>query len=205
VMRMRFAGEGNRLRYAFELTNLFDVLVIVSPFLVPLGVTSLGIVRLVRVVKVLWVALNTGPSAGEFMRKLVTKQNVRYALNLAIVVSVLAFVVVHSFETTSRDSLPSEGAGKQMTGYLDAGWWLAQTVTSVGYGDIAVRTNEARFFGIILMATGVIALSLTTAWVSSIFIGKEDDEEHAALMRGIDEIKAMLPQRDDDEPPRALT
>ena len=55
------------------------------------------------------------------------------------------------------------------------------------------------------MATGVIALSLTTAWVSSIFIGKEDDEEHAALMRGIDEIKAMLPQRDDDEPPRALT
>jgi len=201
VMRMRFAGKGNRLRYSFELANLFDILVIASPFLVPLGVTSLGLVRLVRVGKVIWTTATTGRKGGGFMRKLVTKENVRYALNLAIVISALAFVVVHSFESTSRAARPSAGAGKQMTSMLDAGWWLAQTLTTVGYGDIVVRTEVARFFGIILMATGVIALSLTTAWVSSVFIGKEDDKEHAALMHGIDEIKAMLDRQDAEAPP----
>ena len=194
VARMVYEGKGRRLRYAFEMANLFDVLVIVSPALVPLGVTSLGLVRIVRVVKVLWTAATTGRDTGSFLRKLVTKQNVRYALNLAIVVSVLAFVVVHSFETTSRTAVPSGSSGQQMTSMLDAGWWLAQTVTSVGYGDIVVRTEVARLFGIILMATGVIALSLTTAWVASIFIGKDDDREHAALMHGIDEIKETLTQ-----------
>jgi Ion transport protein len=203
--RWKYVGRGRRLRYCFELANLFDILVIVSPALVPLGVTSLGVVRIVRVVKVVWMALTTKHDTGGFLRRLVTQQNVRYALNLAIVVSVLAFVVVQSFETTSQAARPSVGEGTQMTSMLDAGWWLAQTVTSVGYGDIVVRTAVARFFGIILMATGVIALSLSTAWVASIFIGKEDDKEHAALMRGIDDIRARLPRRDDDEPPKAST
>lgn len=201
VMRVKYAGRGRRVRYCFELANLFDILVIVSPALVPFGVTSLGVVRIVRVIKILWMAAATGHDPGGFLRKLVTKKNVRYALNLAIVVSVLAFVVVHSFETTSQAARPTVGEGRQMTSMLDAGWWLAQTITSVGYGDIVVQTEVARFFGIILMATGVVVLSLSTAWVASIFIGKEDDKEHAALMHGIDEIKAMLPQRDDDEPP----
>jgi voltage-gated potassium channel len=55
-------------------------------------------------------------------------------------------------------------------GLGDALWWAAQTVTTVGYGDVVPETTGGRLIGLLVMVVGVGAVSLITALVTSSFI-----------------------------------
>ncbi len=52
----------------------------------------------------------------------------------------------------------------------DSLWWAAQTVTTVGYGDVVPETSGGRLIGLFVMVVGVGAVSLITALVTSSFI-----------------------------------
>jgi voltage-gated potassium channel len=52
----------------------------------------------------------------------------------------------------------------------DALWWAAQTVTTVGYGDVVPESSGGRFIGVFIMVFGVASVSLITALVTSSFI-----------------------------------
>ena len=52
----------------------------------------------------------------------------------------------------------------------DALWWSAQTVTTVGYGDVVPESAGGRFIGVFVMVFGVESVSLITALVTSSFI-----------------------------------
>ena|SRR3990167_1821800 len=45
----------------------------------------------------------------------------------------------------------------------DGVWWAAQTMTTVGYGDIVPKTTAGRIFGIIIMLMGIALISVLTA------------------------------------------
>jgi voltage-gated potassium channel len=55
-------------------------------------------------------------------------------------------------------------------GLGDAMWWAAQTVTTVGYGDVVPESDGGRFIGVVVMAFGVPAVSFITAAVTSAFL-----------------------------------
>ena len=52
-------------------------------------------------------------------------------------------------------------------GLLDGLWWAAVTMTTVGYGDKAPKTNAGRSIAIIWMFTAVIIISSFTATIAS--------------------------------------
>ena len=46
-------------------------------------------------------------------------------------------------------------------------WWAAQTVTTVGYGDVIPQTAFSKFVAVVVMIFGITTISLTTAVVTS--------------------------------------
>ena len=75
-------------------------------------------------------------------------------------------------------------------------WWAAQTVTTVGYGDVIPETPFSKFVAVIVMIFGITTVSLTTAVVTSAlmastqrrFAGRDDlSDEHLSALRRIEE------------------
>lgn len=71
-------------------------------------------------------------------------------------------------------------------GLDDSMWWAAQTVTTVGYGDVVPASTGGRIIGVVVMAFGVSAVSFITAVVTSSFLAWQQariaegrDLEHA--------------------------
>jgi len=87
----------------------------------------------------------------------------------------------------------------------DALWWAAQTVTTVGYGDVVPESSGGRLIGLFVMVFGVASVSLITALVTSSFITYQQRrsggelERHEELRDALARIEARLdtlgPQR----------
>jgi voltage-gated potassium channel len=63
-------------------------------------------------------------------------------------------------------------------------WWAIVTLTTVGYGDVVPHTALGRLVGVGVMLGGVLALSLVTATVASVFIARK-----FRLERGLEPLK----------------
>jgi voltage-gated potassium channel len=87
----------------------------------------------------------------------------------------------------------------------DALWWSAQTVTTVGYGDVVPESSGGRFIGLFVMVFGVASVSLITALVTSSFITYQQKrsggelERHQELRDTLARIEARI---DALEPPQ---
>jgi voltage-gated potassium channel len=70
-------------------------------------------------------------------------------------------------------------------------WWAAQTVTTVGYGDVIPETAFSKVVAVLVMFFGVATVSITTAVITSAvmsetqreLLGAQDDPQLAALER----------------------
>lgn len=76
-------------------------------------------------------------------------------------------------------------APKGFDGLDDAMWWAAQTVTTVGYGDVVPSSTGGRVIAILVMAFGVSAVSFVTAVVTSTFLAWQ--QARLAQTRGLDQ------------------
>jgi len=76
----------------------------------------------------------------------------------------IVFILIVAFSMPTIDS--------SFTNYFDSLYWSIVTVTTVGYGDIVPHTSYAKIITIFLILSGVIAVSLFTAVVTSNLIKK---------------------------------
>jgi len=89
----------------------------------------------------------------------------------------------------SPNSFPSWG---------DEFWWAAQTVTTVGYGDVVPATGGGRFIAAIVMFASVATVSLVTAVVTAGFVAYQqrrlggEDERHRELVEMLGRIERRL-------------
>ncbi|KKK83083.1 hypothetical protein LCGC14_2796940 [marine sediment metagenome] len=89
----------------------------------------------------------------------------------------------------------------------DGVWWAIVTIATVGYGDVAPRTDEGRAVAIVVMVVGVGFVAMLTGAVAQLFIARAgiglgepevgDGEAHpgsvdAELLRELREITARL-------------
>jgi hypothetical protein len=65
--------------------------------------------------------------------------------------------------------------------YLTAFYWITQTPTTVGYGDMPITTVAEKVFGIFIMLVGVITFSFATGALSSII---SDIDQKASKIKG---------------------
>ena len=80
----------------------------------------------------------------------------------------------------------------EFTTFGESLWWAAQTVTTVGYGDVIPKTGFSKVVAVVVMFFGVATLSLTTAVVTSAVMSAKqrrgrstasEDEQLEALER----------------------
>ena len=84
------------------------------------------------------------------------------------------------------------------TTFGDEVWWAAQTVTTVGYGDVVPKTSGGRFIGGIVMFVSVATVSLVTAVVTAGFVAYQqrrmsgEVERHQELRDALTRIEERL-------------
>ena len=140
VVRLALADQ--RLRYLGR--HWYDLVVIALPLLRPL--------RLLRLIPLLSV-LN---------RRAQTGLRGRVAIYVAGGASLLAFVAAIAVLDVERSSPDAN-----ITGFGDAIWWAATTMTTVGYGDHYPVTGTGRAVGFGLMLGGIALLGTVTATLAS--------------------------------------
>ena len=87
-----------------------------------------------------------------------------YLFVAAGVVIIIGTVIMYNLEKGAENS--------EMTTLLDALWWCVETVTTVGYGDIAPVTSLGRIVALVYMFFGITLISTLLAVISNTFYKK---------------------------------
>ena len=168
IMRLTLADR--RSRWFFG--HLFDLAIVVLPFLRPL--------RLLRLVMVFKVAQG---AAGNMIRGRV----IAYAACSSILLIYISSLAVLSAERHQP--------GANITSFGKSLWWAVTTVTTVGYGDEVPVTVTGRVAAAFLMVGGISLLGVITATLASWIIqrvAEASSENQAATKAQIDVLRAEL-------------
>jgi voltage-gated potassium channel len=123
-----------------------------------------------------------------FARFLRTPLSVRSAMAVivtATVVSVVAGGIL--IRMVDPDEFPDVGTGL---------WWAVQTVTTVGYGDVAPRHTVGRVVGALFMLEAIAFVAIVTAAITSSFVERARSERRLGRVHsqstGTDPVAAQL-------------
>jgi voltage-gated potassium channel len=84
-------------------------------------------------------------------------------------------------------------ASSDFASFGEALWWSVQTVTTVGYGDVAPTTTAGRAIAGVLMVAGFAAISLVTAAVAAGFVARIQARRHTdPVLQALDRIEQRL-------------
>jgi voltage-gated potassium channel len=119
-------------------------------------------------------------------RAVVSGRIIPYLVLMMLAIMMLAAITVHLLSP------------KAFATFGDEVWWAAQTVTTVGYGDVVPTTSGGRFIGGIVMFVSVTTVSLVTAVVTAGFVAFQqrrlsgEAERHEELRAGLARIEERL-------------
>ena len=111
-------------------------------------------------------------------------------LIISILVVLSSGVGIYLIESPHEDA--------QITNLIDAFWWAAATVTTVGYGDVVPVTEAGRIMGIGLMFGGISIIGVFISALGARLVGsrlkQRDTVEHDAkslIIKKISEIERL--------------
>jgi voltage-gated potassium channel len=119
-------------------------------------------------------------------RAVVSGRIIPYLVLLMLAAMMIAAITVHLLSP------------KAFATFGDEVWWAAQTVTTVGYGDVVPTTSGGRFIGGIVMFVSVATVSLVTAVVTAGFVAYQqrrlsgETERHEELREALRRIEKRL-------------
>jgi voltage-gated potassium channel Kch len=110
----------------------------------------------------------------------------------AVIVTVTAVVVFGAavlMTLIDKEEYPTFGIGL---------WWAVQTVTTVGYGDVAPTDVFGRLVGAFVMLEGTAFIAIVTAVITSSFITRAQSEQDAARKKDELSDRELLEKRFDE-------
>jgi voltage-gated potassium channel len=119
-------------------------------------------------------------------RAVISGRIIPYLVGMMLAIMLIAAFTVHVLSP------------KAFATWGDEVWWAAQTVTTVGYGDVVPTTGGGRFIGGIVMFISVATVSLVTAVVTAGFVAFQqrrlsgDVERHEELRDALRRIEERL-------------
>lgn len=152
--------------------HLFDLAIIVLPFLRPLRLLSLAVV-----IEVL------GRAVGDTFRGKV----IVYTVGGVVIIAYTASLAILQIERYQP--------GSKILDLGDAVWWAVTTVTTVGYGDVTPVSGEGRVIAVALMIAGVSLLGVVTATLASWIVERvaaEDTANQAVTAAHIEELREEI-------------
>ena len=118
-------------------------------------------------------------------------------LGLAVTLLLLAVSGAIVMRIVDQDNFPTLGT---------AIWWVLQTITTVGYGDVVPTTATGKVVGGIEMVLGVSFIAFLTAGVTSTVIHRGNAraaetehvqrERHQAIVDGLTETRNAIAELD---------
>jgi voltage-gated potassium channel len=179
---VRFWLAPDRVR--FVRTHLFDLAVVLLPFLRPLralrALRGLGELRALRLLQASRLAAFLGTGFGH-AHEIIRRRGLHYVVGLVVVIMLAAAGLEVAFEAHAK--------GSSIHNYGDALWWSVVTVTSVGYGDESPVTDAGRAVAVVLMITGIALFGVVAASIASYFVEQDTDRRVEERM---DEILTVL-------------
>jgi voltage-gated potassium channel len=148
-------------------THLFDLAIIVLPFLRPL-----------RVARSLPALMALGRAFGG-IRAVMDRRGFRGFVGGAVTMVIAGGILTWLVERNRPDATISHVG--------DGIWWAIVTTTTVGYGDRVPVSPAGRVVAVVLMLVGIGLLSVVTANVAAYFVEGGLDEE-----AGLHEIQHQL-------------
>ncbi|MFL5942085.1 MAG: potassium channel family protein [Gaiellaceae bacterium] len=76
-------------------------------------------------------------------------------------------------------------------------WWVLQTVTTVGYGDVVPTNTVGKLITAFVMLEGIAFLSIITAGITSVFVARAEQERRIGADAVAGEAAASAGQRFD--------
>lgn len=82
--------------------------------------------------------------------------------------------------------------------FEDAIWWSFVTFTTVGYGDVLIKTTLGRLFSIIIMTIGIGFISVTTSTIAIYLVNKDNKRKIKKDFRNetLENIKSKIDNLD---------
>jgi voltage-gated potassium channel len=116
--------------------------------------------------------------------------SVRNAAGVIVIATVVVVIGAGLLMTViDRDEYPDLGIGM---------WWALQTVTTVGYGDVAPANTGGRLVGALVMLHGTAFIAIVTAVITSTFVARATLEHDAAREQDDASDLAQIERRFDE-------
>jgi len=158
-----------RLDLALRPALLIDLAAILPFYLGTLLSIDLRVLRALRLLRFFKLS-RYSPALHTLLRVLVNERRALIGAGLLLLTVVL-------FASTGMYYIEGRVQPDKFGSVPDAAWWAIATLTTVGYGDVAPVTPLGRFFGSIVMITGLCILALPVAIISAGFaqeLGRRD-------------------------------
>jgi voltage-gated potassium channel Kch len=122
-----------------------------------------------------------------FLREPLSVRNAAGVIVLATAVIVVGAGVLISL--IDSEEYPNIGIGL---------WWALQTVTTVGYGDVAPKNVPGRLVGAFVMLEGIAFVAIITAVITSSFVTRATSESEAAQAKDELSDRELMERRFDE-------
>jgi voltage-gated potassium channel len=122
-----------------------------------------------------------------FMREPPSMRNAAGVIVVATTVVVVGSGVLISL--IDNEEYPNFGIGM---------WWALQTITTVGYGDVAPSHVSGRLVGAALMLWGTAFIAIVTAVITSTFVARATRDYYAAQAQDVVTDRELMERRFDE-------
>ncbi len=152
-----------------------------------IGIVILGInessiiIRVLALIKVLTLIM-AARQVGRAVDQFVSKSKLVYGFAFFVVVLLVCSVGFFLLEN---------GINPEVTTYEDSLWYVIQTITTVGYGDVVPITQWGRLIGVIAMVSAIGISSLLTAATTSSLMDKLREDREKLAKSSVDFTKKL--------------
>lgn len=147
--------NGNRLDYIKK--NWTDLIALIPLYFILFNLMGLDstsiLIKLIILIKLGALYL--------FVRK-ASREAIKYQEKTRLVYALALFLVVF-FICSFIFYLAENGVNPEVANYEDSIWFVLQTITTVGYGDIIPVTGVGRLMGVISMFSALVLTSIITS------------------------------------------
>ena len=147
------------------------------------------ILKILCLIKIFSLAISAR-QVGRYVDEFVERSRLIYGFAFFVVVLVFCSVAFFLLEN---------GVNPEVKTFEDSFWYIIQTITTVGYGDVVPDTQWGRLIGIIAMISAIGITSLLTAATTSSLMDKLREDREKLAKSSISYIKELEKKIDDLE------
>ncbi|WP_414468356.1 ion channel [Methanobacterium sp. ACI-7] len=170
ILRMRGRSASNYIK-----NHPNGILAVIPIYFIGLNIlelySAIVILKILCLFKI-FALIMASRQVAKVVDEFVEKSRLIYGFSFFIVVLLICSIVFFIVES---------GVNPQVATYEDSLWYVIQTITTVGYGDVVPFTQMGRLMGVIAMTSAIGISSLITASATSSLIQKFKEERNEMM------------------------